>query len=84
MQYIYFNNPLIRIKESMCDVRDDLHIDMIKGYVFQCLKKYINYPLGNIKKDSILDMWNSKNNLHDKMTSCKHPCHEVINCCKVT
>ena len=82
MQYNYFLNPNTRLNNTFCNLTKDILIDMITGNVFQCLKKYQDICIGNIKDTSIDSIWTSKKaiSLREKMIKCKIPCHQILNC----
>jgi len=79
MQYIYFVNPENRMKDLVCTVFKDLQIN-VDGTVSHCAVK--NQILGNIKTDSIKDIWCSPytKKMRREILNCKINCHQLINC----
>ncbi len=84
MQCNYFINPQTRLRGTICNVTNDLNMDMMRGFAFQCLRRYRDEPIGDIKKDPIDNIWNSSRalSLRRKMAICGVSCHEVMNCNK--
>lgn len=84
MQFSYFLDPDVRLKNTLCNVLTDLNVDMMRGFAFSCLRKYKDIALGNIIDNPIDKLWNSHKtiSLRRKMINCISPCHEVINCNK--
>ena len=78
-QYLYFINPEKRMEGRVCTVFKDLQIN-VDGSVSHCTMK--NQILGNIKTDSIINIWTSPEALESrkKIINCNINCHQLINC----
>jgi radical SAM protein with 4Fe4S-binding SPASM domain len=79
MQLSYFLDPEKRSKNRTCTVFKDLQVN-VDGSVFHCAVK--NELLGNIKNDSISDIWSSEHTKKMRLSivNCNINCHQLINC----
>ncbi len=75
----YFKNPLGFVKKTKCNLGYSSVFINIEGEVHLCFN---HGSLGNIKKDSFSEMWDSPKAdlVREKINSCHENCELLINC----
>ena len=78
-QYYYFLHPEAAFNSFNCSHYKNLFITL-SGEVYQCFPQ--ERSIGNIKDQSIIEIWNSKRRLLEKqfIENCKINCHAARNC----